>query len=141
MGIRARSELQHDFSRELLGKAMSAYYGGRTECGIRRVPVPVVYCDFLSMYTTVNALMGLWDQVTAARIDVQEATEEIRQLVQRIDLEECLNPEMWRQLPALVQSNRVAPCSRFVPGTTRRTGTSVRTASGQRIRCGTRSRT
>jgi hypothetical protein len=103
IGIKPRLERQPGFSRDVLGKAMSAYFGGRTECRIRRVPVPVVYCDFLSMYTTVNALMGLWDHVTAQRIDVHDASDEIRQFVERIDVEDCLDPAMWRELPALVQ--------------------------------------
>ena len=29
---------------------MAAFYGARAECRIRKVEVPVVYCDFLSMY-------------------------------------------------------------------------------------------
>jgi hypothetical protein len=82
---------------------MVGYYGGRAECRIRRVPVPVVYCDFLSMYPTVNALMGLWDHVTARRIDVKDETEKIRAFVERVDLDECLKPEAWRGLPALVE--------------------------------------
>ncbi|MGH2842249.1 MAG: DNA polymerase, partial [Solirubrobacteraceae bacterium] len=112
MGVKPRLEVQPDFPRDLLGWAMSAYYGGRAECRIRRTPVPVVYLDFLSMYPTVNALMGLWDHVTAARIEVAGATDEIRQRVDRIDLEACLRRELWRELPALVQ---IKPCGDVLP--------------------------
>ena len=38
------------FPKAVLGYAMTAYYGGRAECRVRRTPVPVVYLDFLSMY-------------------------------------------------------------------------------------------
>jgi hypothetical protein len=103
MGIRPRLERSPDFPRDTLGWSMSAYFGGRAECRIRRAPVPVVYLDFLSMYPTVNALMGLWEHVTAARIEVEDATGEIRALLQRIDVEGCLDPALWRRLPALVQ--------------------------------------
>ena len=82
---------------------MTAYYGGRAECRIRRVSVPVVYLDFLSMYPTVNALMGLWRHVTAARIEVKNATDEIRALVERVQAADCLDPALWPELPALVQ--------------------------------------
>ena len=103
MGVRPRLERQPDFPRDVLGRSMTAYFGGRAECRIRRVSVPIVYLDFLSMYPTVNALMGLWQHVTAARIDVSDVTEHIRQLVERITVEDCLNPDTWRDLPALVQ--------------------------------------
>jgi hypothetical protein len=82
---------------------MSAYYGGRAECRIRRVPVPVVYVDFLSMYPTVNALMGLWEHVTAARIGPVDATDHICALVERITVGNVLDPALWRELPALAQ--------------------------------------
>ena len=51
---------QPDFPRHRLGSAMNAFYGGRAECRIRRVALPVVYTDFVSMYPTVNALLGNW---------------------------------------------------------------------------------
>ena len=45
--------------REILGYAMAAFFGGRAECRIRRVPMPVRLYDFTSMYPTVDALMDL----------------------------------------------------------------------------------
>src|SRR5206468_5913752 len=42
------------FPPELLGAAMSAYYGGRSEVRVRRTAVHVVYLDFLSEYPTVT---------------------------------------------------------------------------------------
>ena len=45
---------------ELLGQAMVAYYGGRAECHVRRVSVPVVYLDYASMYPSVASLLGMW---------------------------------------------------------------------------------
>ncbi|MDQ6834490.1 MAG: DNA polymerase, partial [Chloroflexota bacterium] len=69
MGIVPPLARQPDFPRDVLGHAMAAYYGGRAECRIRHVPVPVVYCDFLSMYPTVNVNMGLWRFITAERIE------------------------------------------------------------------------
>jgi hypothetical protein len=103
MGIRPRLARQPTFPREILGNAMAAYYGGRAECRIRRTPVPVVYVDFLSMYPTVNSLMGLWDHVTAERIDLQDATEETRELLATIKPDRCFDPEIWRRFVGLVQ--------------------------------------
>ena len=101
--VRPRLKLQPDFPRDTLGYAMVAYSGGRAECHLRRVPMPVIYTDFLSMYNTVNSLMGLWWYVIAQRIDMQDATDEIRALVERVTVEDCLDPALWRELPALVQ--------------------------------------
>ncbi len=52
------------------GFSQSSFFGGRTSAHIRKYPVPVVYTDFLSMYPTVNSLMGLWRFVTAREIRV-----------------------------------------------------------------------
>jgi hypothetical protein len=38
---------------------MAAFYGGRAERRIRRTEVPVTLLDFLSMYSTLFALMDL----------------------------------------------------------------------------------
>jgi len=86
-----------------LGYAMSAYYGGRAEAHIRKMPVPVVYLDFLSMYPTVNALMGLWSVLTAARVHWHDATEDVQTLLADVTLEGCFDPSFWRDLPVLVQ--------------------------------------
>lgn len=65
MGIVPVLERQR-FPKRYLGYAESAFFGGRTSAHIRKVAVPIVYTDFLSMYPTVNALMGLWRFVVAA---------------------------------------------------------------------------
>lgn len=103
MGVRPPLARWPDFPLEVLGHAMVAYYGGRAECRIRRTPVPVVYVDFLSMYPTVNALMGLWELLTAERIDVVDATDEVRHLLEGVTLDACFEPGFWRELPVLVQ--------------------------------------
>jgi hypothetical protein len=65
MGIRPFQEMQPDFPVDLIGKILSAYYGGRAEVRWRREIRQVLYCDFLSMYPTVCTLMGLWHFVIA----------------------------------------------------------------------------
>jgi hypothetical protein len=57
MGIEPVLVRQPDFPKRYLGYAASAFFGGRTSAHIRKVEVPVVYTDFLSMYPTVNSLM------------------------------------------------------------------------------------
>ena len=98
-----------NFPKEYLGYAQSAFFGGRTSAHIRKMPVPVVYTDFLSMYPTVNSLMDLWRFVTARKIKVVEHCQaEIQIFLQQIDrseFAELFNQETWKELPAFVQDN------------------------------------
>src|SRR5439155_5522996 len=86
-----------------MGYAMTAYFGGRSECHIRRQIVPVTLLDVLSMYPTVCVLMGLWSFVIADRVEVVEDTERVRTFLQRATAEDLYKPETWRQFPGLVE--------------------------------------
>ena len=103
MGIVPPLVRQPDFPREKLAASMNAYYGGRAEARIRRTSVPVVYTDFLSMYPTVNALMGNWAFITAERIEVVDATEETRDLLAHTESDDLFHPETWRKLPVFAR--------------------------------------
>lgn len=83
---------------EILGAAQVAYFGGRTEVRVRRVPVPVTYVDFRSMYPTVNALMQMWDVVTAGRLDFVPDTAGIQRFIASITLEQVGSPALWPNL-------------------------------------------
>ena len=111
-GISPRLELQPDFPKRVLGVAMSAFFGGRVQCNIRNVVVPVSYLDLLSAYTSVNSLMGLWSWVIAKQIKVTDATNDARRLLAQIDIDQVLDPEIWQQFPMLVQ---VAPDRDILP--------------------------
>ena len=80
------------------GIAMAAYYGGRAECRIRRWPVPVVPVDLKSEYPSVDALLGIWDVLTAARLSIQDATEDVRALLAKVTLDDAFHPTFWKQL-------------------------------------------
>jgi hypothetical protein len=103
MGIQPVLQRQPDFPKEVLGAAMTAYYGGRAECRIRRVAVPVVYLDYRSMYPTVCSLMGLMRFLTCERVEVVDATEEVRALLSQLTIDECFDPRKWGQFVGLVQ--------------------------------------
>ena len=80
------------------GIAMAAYYGGRTECRIRRWPVPVVPVDLTSEYPSVDALLGIWDALTAGRLKIEDATEDVRALLANVTLDDLFRPALWKQL-------------------------------------------
>jgi hypothetical protein len=101
------------FSKQYLGYATTTFFGGRTSAHIRKVAVPVVYTDFLSMYPTVNAVMGLWDYLIAQEIEVvPNCTAEIEEFLRTITLETLFNPKTWLRFPAFV---RLAPNGDVLP--------------------------
>ena len=66
----------------------------------------MVYTDFLSMYPTVNSLMGLWRFVTAETIRVAESCQEsIRAFLNTIaaDPDVLFRPDSWPRLTAFVR--------------------------------------
>jgi hypothetical protein len=112
MGIAPVLERQ-PIEQRYLGYAQSAFFGGRTSAHIRKVPVPVVYTDFLSMYPTVNALMGLWkylvaEEVSVLPVDVSETIDFLR----TITPETLFDPQTWTRLPAFA---RVIPAGDILP--------------------------
>ncbi len=103
MGIVPVLARQHEFAEEYLGYSMNAYFGGRAEARIRRVAVPVVYTDFVSMYPTVNALMDNWRLLTAQEIQVVETTDEVRDFLNGISLDMCFDLRTWSRFAAFVK--------------------------------------
>ena len=96
-----------------VGYAQTAFFGGRTSAHICRIPVPVVYTDFLSMYPTVNSLMGVWQFVIAKEIKVRNhCQEEITSWLESISSDDLFNPDTWKKLTAFV---RVLPQGDVLP--------------------------
>ncbi|HUF97155.1 MAG TPA: hypothetical protein VMM60_03425 [Ilumatobacter sp.] len=104
MGIPATAQRWPDFPAETNGIGMAAFYGGRAECRIRRVELPVAYVDFRSMYMTCNALMGTWPLITADHLKLVDATHEVRSLIAEPNLvDRCFDPTLWPRLHTLVE--------------------------------------
>jgi hypothetical protein len=96
-----------------IGYAQTAYFGGRTSAHIRKVAVPVVYVDFLSMYPTVNTLMGLWQFVIVGKVKiVDHCQKEIIEFLNQVNEELLFKPDTWKRLTAFV---RVVPDGDILP--------------------------
>jgi hypothetical protein len=52
LGIKPFLEKNPEFPALVIGNIMTSYFGGRTECKIRKVPTKVTVLDFTSMYPT-----------------------------------------------------------------------------------------
>ncbi len=103
MGIAPFREVQPDFPAPMLGKIMSTYSGGRSEVRLRRQLAEVIYCDFLSMYTTCCANLGLWRYVIADGMDFRDATEETQSFLEQVTLSDLQDPATWKRLAVIVE--------------------------------------
>lgn len=112
MGIKPLLGCDPAFDRSHFGRILCAYYGGRAEVRNRRVVCEVLYCDFKSMYPTVNALMGLWEFIIGEGIQATESTAETRAFLEGVTEVELQVPATWRRLTILV---RVKPSSDLFP--------------------------
>src|SRR5262249_9112794 len=92
MGIVEPMRKFKDLPPKIHGIAMAAYYGGRAEYRIRRWPVPVVPVDLTSEYPSVDALLGIWDVLTAARLTTGDPTKDVRALLSNITLDDLFRP-------------------------------------------------
>ena len=113
MGILPILERQPSFPKEYLGYAQSAFFGGRASAHIRKLVVPVVYTDFLSMYPTVNSLMDLWRFVIAREIHVvRNCRAEILDFLRALKSRDLFNPDTWNSLTGFV---RIIPDGDILP--------------------------
>jgi len=103
LGIVPPLDSNPDFPVDMLGASMEAFYGGRSEVRTRRVHVPAQIHDFTSMYPTVNTLTGLWGMLTADTITADDATDGVRDLLDRVTVEDCYRPDTWRDLVGVAQ--------------------------------------
>ena len=103
MGVTPFLRCAPKFPRELFGQIFCPYYGGRAEVRNRRMIHEVLYCDFKSMYPTVNSLMGLWEFVIADGMTWHDSTTATREFLHTVTIDDLQRPETWRQLRTLVQ--------------------------------------
>lgn len=102
MGVRSFQDKNQKFPKELMGNIMTSYFGGRTECKIRKTPTKVDVLDFLSMYPTVCILQNLWRFVIASHIEYREATSEITNFINGFKLEGVQDRKNWTRLQGIV---------------------------------------
>jgi hypothetical protein len=98
MGVAPPARQFTTLPRELYGIAMASYYGGRAEARIRKVPVPVMHVDFMSMYPTVNTLMGNFALLRAESIEAIEDARGVQALLDRTSVDRCFDRALWHTL-------------------------------------------
>jgi predicted oxidoreductase len=78
-----------------------------------------------NFYPTCCALLGLFEIITAERITFEDDTRGIRKLIEKVSLDRCFNPEIWKQFNffVLVESdNDILPVRTVYDGVTQNIG-------------------
>ncbi len=106
-------QLQPECPHWLIASILETYYGGRTECRIRRIPIPGAYLDFLSQYPTVFTLQNLDRYLFAQGFDWQdENPAELQAWLDELGPSGVLDPTLWPKLDAICL---VAPDGDLLP--------------------------
>lgn len=105
-------EQNPNFEKKILGYIMTAYFGGRTEDKIRKIPTLVDVLDFLSMYPTVCILQNLWKFVIANNIEYKDSTQEVTKFIDGFTHSDLQNKENWTRLQGIVL---IAPQEDILP--------------------------
>jgi hypothetical protein len=103
----------------------------RAECRVRRTEVPVVPVDFVSQYATVCSLLGNSELLDAKRLSFEDATKDIREMVNSISLDGAFDAEKWRDFKffALVRpEENIFPVRTVYDGRTQNIGSNYLTS-------------
>jgi hypothetical protein len=110
-GVRPPLE-RADVSPTQLAEAMAAFYGPRVEVRIRHHAVPVSLVDFQSQYSNVARLLGIWRLLTSERVGAVGSTDDVKELLERVELADALDPSLW---PSLLGVALVRPQADLLP--------------------------
>ncbi|AKB21873.1 hypothetical protein MSWH1_1602 [Methanosarcina sp. WH1] len=103
LGVKPFLEMNPDFPDSAIGNMMTSYFGGRTECKIRKEPTKVTVLDFTSMYPTVTMEMNLWKYIIAESLEIQDITEETREFISKLKLSDLQKQDTWKKLVVMVK--------------------------------------
>jgi hypothetical protein len=112
IGIMPFLKQNPNFSRKILGHLMMTYYGGKSECRIRKIPIKASYLDFTSMYPTLYVLLGMDKLLKAKKITTHVSTRETRKLLDKITKQDIVNKETWKKgltICKIIPDNDILP--------------------------------
>ena len=101
LNIKPLLEKNPDFSKEIMGNLMTAFYAGRVETRIRKTPVPVTYLDCTSTYPTLFSLMGMYSFLIAETIETSDTTEKTQKFLDGVTLQNISQKDTWRNLTTI----------------------------------------
>ena len=101
LNIKPLLENNPDFTKEVLGNLMTAFYAGRVETRIRKTPVPVTYLDCTSTYPTLFSLMGMYSFLVAEKTETTDTTHQTQKFLDQITLQDISQKETWSNLATI----------------------------------------
>jgi hypothetical protein len=101
LNIKPLLEKNPDFSKEIMGNLMTAFYAGRVETRIRKTPVPVTYLDCTSTYPTLFSLMDMYSFLSAEKIEHSITTEKTQKFLDGMTLQDISQKDTWKQLATI----------------------------------------
>ncbi|NOS62614.1 MAG: hypothetical protein HOO66_06225, partial [Nitrosarchaeum sp.] len=112
IGIKPFLKQNLDFSKEMLGKIMSTYFGARVEARKINIPTLTTILDFASMYPTLFVLFEMYSLLLAEKILFHDTTETTREFLDTITINEINKPETWKNMLTIckiVPENDILP--------------------------------
>ncbi len=112
IGIKSFFDKNPKFPKKILGYLMMTYYGGRTEVRIRKQPIKASYIDFTSMYPSIFVLLGMYDYLTANKIDPEHTKKETQEFLNNITVNDINKKETWKKFTTIckiVPDNDILP--------------------------------
>jgi len=95
MKIKTFMQQNESFSRDLLGLAMTCYYGGRVETHIRKQPTLATCVDASAMYPSNYVRMNL-AEINVCNELLVEDDPEFREFIENVKLEDLTDLAIWR---------------------------------------------
>jgi hypothetical protein len=89
-------------TKKTLGHAMAAYFGGRAEVRVRRVPLKVGAVDFTAMYGSVFINQNLQAIVASTKVYENGVTGDTRRFLADLTLEQLYDPATWKRMNRIV---------------------------------------
>ena len=101
LNIKPLLENNPDFSKQVLGNLMTAFYAGRVETRIRKTPVPITYLDCTSTYPTLFLLMRMYSFLIAEKIETTCTTQQSQKFLDHVTLQDISQKNAWKQLATI----------------------------------------
>jgi hypothetical protein len=103
LGVPPFKSAHNEIGQWLYSIANMGYYGGRSEANLRRKPTLVRYADFKSEYPLVNRLIRSQRFLLANYIRVEKCGDLVREMLEKIQLNDLRDMRMWEELTILVK--------------------------------------
>jgi hypothetical protein len=93
----------HSIGRDVIGRCMTAFYGGKSCIWERLTSTPAALIDWTSMYPTIMLLCDIWEMLIAEQVIVRQATEAVQEFLDTVTRDDLDRPETWRKLRGIAE--------------------------------------